>query len=103
MRPPQILRAAVRPLVCQQNGILYRSRDARQLHVSTRLQTDGVFKELTEMRVRTPWIEALRKKDEEGIEPTEKSNIPATPSNRDLTPKRMADSYHRVVRRTADT
>ncbi|KAI4125385.1 MAG: hypothetical protein LQ338_004278 [Usnochroma carphineum] len=49
------------------------------------------------MRVRTPWIEALKKKQEEGIDPTKKSSTPATPSNRDLTPKRMADSYHRVV------
>ncbi|KAI4172234.1 MAG: hypothetical protein LQ343_003669 [Gyalolechia ehrenbergii] len=49
------------------------------------------------MRVRTPWIEALRKKKEEGIDPTRKSSTPATPSDRDLTPKRMADSYHRVV------
>ncbi|KAL8979995.1 MAG: hypothetical protein Q9205_004809 [Flavoplaca limonia] len=69
----------------------------RQLHPSPTWQTDGVFKELTEMRVRTPWIEALRKKEEEGIDPTQRSNNPATPSNRDLTPKRMLDSYHRVV------
>ncbi|KAL8685727.1 MAG: hypothetical protein Q9218_007577, partial [Villophora microphyllina] len=70
---------------------------ARHLHVSPRTHTDGVFKELTEMRVRTPWIEALRKKQEEGIDPTKKSNQPATPSDRDLAPKRMSDSYHRVV------
>ncbi|KAI4180243.1 MAG: hypothetical protein L6R41_007361 [Letrouitia leprolyta] len=69
----------------------------RQLHVSPKQQTDGVFKELTEMRVRTPWIEALRKKEAEGANPTQKSSMPATPSNRGLTPKRMADSYHRVV------
>ncbi|KAL9606850.1 MAG: hypothetical protein Q9204_009442, partial [Flavoplaca sp. TL-2023a] len=68
----------------------------RQLHPSPTWQTDGVFKELTEMRVRTPWIEALRKKEEEGIDPTQRSSTPATPSNRDLTPKRMSDSYHRV-------
>ncbi|KAI4110874.1 MAG: hypothetical protein LQ345_006911 [Seirophora villosa] len=49
------------------------------------------------MRVRTPWVEALRKKQEEGIDPTKKSDVAATPSDRDLTPKRMADSYHRVV------
>ncbi|KAL8939423.1 MAG: hypothetical protein Q9211_002748 [Gyalolechia sp. 1 TL-2023] len=49
------------------------------------------------MRVRTPWIEALRKKQEEGIDPTRKSSTPATPSDRDLAPKRMVDSYHRVV------
>lgn len=49
------------------------------------------------MRVRTPWIEALRKKQEEGIDPTKKSDTPATPPKRDLTSKRMSESYHRVV------
>ncbi len=72
-------------------------RHLRRLHVTTRNGTDGVFKELTEMRVRTPWVEALRKKKEEGIDPTKSSNTSATPADRDLTPKRMADSYHRVV------
>ena len=50
------------------------------------------------MRVRTPWIEALRKQREEGSDPTEISSTPATPPNRDLTPKKMSDSFHRVVR-----
>jgi len=49
------------------------------------------------MRVRTPWVEALRKQREEGINPTEKSSRPAKPSNRDLKPKKMSDSFHRVV------
>ena len=49
------------------------------------------------MRVRTPWVEALRRKREEGIDPTEKSNTPATPPDRDLKPKKMSDSFHRVV------
>ncbi|KAL8768589.1 MAG: hypothetical protein Q9194_005669 [Teloschistes cf. exilis] len=74
-----------------------RTPPTRRLHVSPRTQTDGVFKELTEMRVRTPWIEALRKKQEEGIDPTTKSSKPATPSDRDLRPKGMSDSFHRVV------
>lgn len=50
------------------------------------------------MRVKTPWIEALRKQREEGVDPTKKSGTPATPSTRDLTPKKMSDSFHRVVR-----
>jgi len=50
------------------------------------------------MRVRTPWVEALRKQREEGIDPTKKSSTPATPSDRDLKPKKMSDSFHRVVR-----
>ena len=49
------------------------------------------------MRVRTPWVEALRKKREEGIEPTKKSDTPASPPDRDLKPKKMSDSFHRVV------
>ena len=49
------------------------------------------------MRVRTPWIEALRKKREEGIDPTKKSDTPTTPPDRDLKPKKMSDSFHRVV------
>ena len=49
------------------------------------------------MRVRTPWVEALQKKREEGIDPTKKSNTPATPPDRDLKPKKMSDSFHRVV------
>ncbi|KAL8751827.1 MAG: hypothetical protein Q9199_006164, partial [Rusavskia elegans] len=88
---------ATRALRPQPKNCIQCSRATRQLHLSPRRQTDGVFKELTEMRVRTPWIEALRKKEEEGIDPTQRSNTPATPSNRDLTPKRMSDSYHRVV------
>ncbi|KAI4242818.1 MAG: hypothetical protein LQ352_007170 [Teloschistes flavicans] len=83
------------PLPSHRHGS--RILSTRQLHVSPRKQTDGVFKELTEMRVRTPWIEALRKKQEEGIDPTKKSSMPATPSDRDLTPKKMSDSFHRVV------
>ena len=55
------------------------------------------------MRVRTPWIEALRKKREEGIDPTKKSDTPETPPNRDLRPKKMSDSYHRVVYVTPST
>ncbi|KAL8994243.1 MAG: hypothetical protein Q9169_005737 [Polycauliona sp. 2 TL-2023] len=88
---------AVRTLKAYPESCGRYSRTIRQLHLSPRCSTDGVFKELTEMRVRTPWIEALRKKEEDGIDPTQKSEIPATPSNRDLTPKRMSDSYHRVV------
>lgn len=69
----------------------------RQLHTSPTYRTDGVYKDLTAMRVRTPWIEALRKKRVEGIDPTKKSHTPETPPDRDLKPKKMSDSFHRVV------
>ena len=75
----------------------YRPTKARCLHSSIPLRTDGVYKALTEMRVNTPWIEALRKQREHGIDPTKKSDTPATPSDRDLSPKKMSNSYHRVV------
>jgi len=67
-----------------------KPRARRFLRSSKRLQTDGVYKALTEMRVRTPWIEALRKSKESG------SQSAATPGDLvkpDLTPKKMSDSY----------
>ncbi|KAL8904234.1 MAG: hypothetical protein Q9171_007128, partial [Xanthocarpia ochracea] len=97
MPPTNLLRIATRASKSEFKNCITWSRAIRQLHLSPRWQTDGVFKELTEMRVRTPWIEALRKKEQEGIDPTQRSSVPATPSNRDLTPKRMSDSFHRVV------
>ena len=96
--PPRTLSCITsRALSPQFRTCIQCPRITQHFHISPRWQTDGVFKELTEMRVRTPWIEALRKKEEEGIDPTRRSDTPATPSNRDLTPKRMSDSYHRVV------
>ena len=69
----------------------------RQLHVSSACHTDGVYRDLTNMRVRTPWVEALKTQRADGIDPTKKSVTPATPANRDLRPKKMSDSFHRVV------
>ena len=70
----------------------------RHFHATPACSTDGVYRDLTNMRVRTPWVEALRKQREEGSDPTKMSSIPATPSDRPLTPKKMSDSFHRVVR-----
>ncbi|KAL2041169.1 hypothetical protein N7G274_006113 [Stereocaulon virgatum] len=95
-----------RPLIRMRNAKVmaaasYNARNCngsmRQLHTSQAYQTDGVYKDLTSMRVRTPWIEALRKQREEETDPTKKSGTPETPPNRDLTPKNMSDSYHRVI------
>ncbi|KAL8861203.1 MAG: hypothetical protein Q9178_002419 [Gyalolechia marmorata] len=97
MPATKLLRIATRASKSKSKHCITWSRATRQLHLSPRWQTDGVFKELTEMRVRTPWIEALRKKEQEGIDPTQISSVPATPTNRDLTPRRMSDSFHRVV------
>ncbi|ETN40252.1 uncharacterized protein HMPREF1541_04528 [Cyphellophora europaea CBS 101466] len=67
---------------------------ARRIHATAIQKTDGVYKELTEMRVRTPWIEALRKSKETG---NQSSAAPQDPPEPDLTPKKMSDSYVRVV------
>ena len=69
----------------------------RDLHCSSSRRTDGVFRELTSMRVRTPWVEALRQQQSEGKQPTEPSGKSQVPKDRKLTPKRMRDSYHSVV------
>lgn len=79
------------------NG-LHFPQSLRQLHTTPRYRTDGVYQDLTNMRVRTPWVEALREQREKAIDPTEKSSTPATPSDRDLNPKKMSDSFHRVAR-----
>ena len=69
----------------------------RRLHTTPAYSTDGVYRDLTDMRVRTPWIDALRRKREDGVDQTKELSTPTTPSNRDLKPKRMSDSFHRVV------
>jgi acyl-coenzyme A thioesterase 9 len=49
------------------------------------------------MRVRTPWVEALRQQQAEGKQPVEPSGGPEVSKDRELTPKRMDESYHSVV------
>lgn len=61
---------------------------------SIKQQTDGVYKALTEMRVRTPWIEALRQSRQSN---TQKTETPPEPVKPDSTPKKMSDSYFRCV------
>lgn len=69
----------------------------RTFHSSNPQRTDGVFRELTEQRVRTPWIEAFRKQQQEGKDLTEASQKYQVPKERDLKPKRMQDSYSSVI------
>ncbi|KAF1928784.1 acyl-coenzyme A thioesterase 9 [Didymella exigua CBS 183.55] len=73
------------------------SATRRSLTCSSIRRTDGVFRELTSMRVRTPWVEALRKQQQDGQEPGKPSGKSEVPKDRDLKPKRMSDSYHSVV------
>jgi len=55
--------------------------------------TDGVFRGLTDTRLPMPWIEAFRLQQEGQSLGFEEAHH----RNRDLTPKKMSDSYHRVV------
>ena len=76
-----------------------RAHQCRNLSVTTSRRTDGVFRELTDQRVQTPWIEAFRKRQKEGPSAAAQGKgKPQTPKDRDLTPKKMSDSYHSVVR-----
>jgi hypothetical protein len=59
--------------------------------------TDGVYPELTAMRVRIPWIQALRQKEENST-----NSEPPKRADPDLTPKKMSDSYHRIVSHPAN-
>lgn len=74
-----------------------QQKQSRWLSCSTRLQTDGVFRALTENRTQTPWIQALRKKQHDGHDPTKASGKAETPADRDLSARKMSDSYHSVV------
>ncbi|KAI0869907.1 Thioesterase/thiol ester dehydrase-isomerase [Hypoxylon argillaceum] len=66
----------------------------RNFHSTPARETDGVFHGLTDTRHRLPWIEAFRQQ-QEGKSISASDGVP--PEKRDLTPKKMSDSYHRVV------
>ena len=90
--------ARTTPLRCLLRAKPSRFLERRQLSVSAPRGTDGVFRELTDQRVQVPWVEAFRKREREGHDPTKASGKPQTPENRDLSAKKMSDSYHSVVR-----
>ncbi|KAI2635233.1 Thioesterase/thiol ester dehydrase-isomerase [Xylaria nigripes] len=65
----------------------------RNIHSTHARRTDGVFHGLSDSRSRLPWIEAFkRQQDGKNV-----SLHDAIPDQRDMRPKRMSDSYHRVV------
>lgn len=68
----------------------------RQFHVHSQLSTDGVFRALTDDRSSMPWIEALRSHENDSQRATTPQTGKAKPG-RNLTPKKMSDSFHRVV------
>ncbi|KAI0007573.1 Thioesterase/thiol ester dehydrase-isomerase [Xylariaceae sp. FL0662B] len=69
------------------------SRPSRWLHATASRRTDGVFHGLTDNRLPMPWIKALELQ-RQGKNMAEEE---APPHGRDLTPKKMSESYHRVV------
>lgn len=70
--------------------------DIRGFSVCTVRHTDGVYRELTEMRVRRPWIEAFRESQRKGNTPSDHTQATQLPKP-DLRPKSMADSYVRLI------
>ncbi|KAI2617845.1 Thioesterase/thiol ester dehydrase-isomerase [Hypoxylon sp. NC1633] len=65
----------------------------RCLHGTATRHTDGVFRGLTDNRLSMPWIEAWRLQQEGKNVASDEARA----QERDLTPKKMSDSYHRVV------
>ncbi|KAG8168969.1 hypothetical protein KVR01_001718 [Diaporthe batatas] len=70
---------------------------ARRLGTTARRTTDGVFRGLTDGRLPTPWIEAFRQQQKQQGQGQQQQQQEAAPQQRDLSPRRMSDSYHRVV------
>ena len=70
----------------------------RKLHTTRLRNTDGVYNELTNMRLKTPWIDAFKKRQrEEDDDAKMRSITPATHPQPSLKPKKMSESFHRVV------
>jgi acyl-coenzyme A thioesterase 9 len=87
---------------CQNTARVLRSsrfQSIRQFSLTVSRRTDGVFRELTSVRVAVPWIQALRQKEAQDAAGVAKLTGKAELSTgRKLDPKRMKDSYHSVVR-----
>ncbi|KAF2966860.1 hypothetical protein GQX73_g6714 [Xylaria multiplex] len=65
----------------------------RNFHYTPARQTDGVFSGLIAGRPRVPWIEAFKQQQEGKVI----SGGGPMPEKRDMSPKKMSDSYHRIV------
>ncbi|KAI1775979.1 Thioesterase/thiol ester dehydrase-isomerase [Hypoxylon cercidicola] len=71
----------------------YGSHPKRCLHGTAVRRTDGVFRGLADNRLPMPWIEAWRLQQEDKNVASDE----VRPQERDLSPKKMSDSYHRVI------
>lgn len=68
-------------------------KQLRCFSAASKFYTDGVYQGLTAMRTRTPFIEAFRKQQENKVaKPVSTDDV-----ERDLSPKSMSDSHHKVV------
>ncbi|GAP91474.2 putative acyl- thioester mitochondrial precursor [Rosellinia necatrix] len=65
----------------------------RNFHGTPACRTDGVFRGLTDSRRLLPWIEAFKQQQEGKIITASDSPI----GERDMSPKKMSNSYHRVI------
>lgn len=77
------------------NTVSIKRSATRSFSSATTCYTDGVYKELTAMRTRIPFIDAFRKQQQDKT-----NTIPILAeivAKRDPSPKSMADSFHRVV------
>lgn len=71
---------------------------SRWFRTTPPLTTDGVFRGLTDDRLPTPWIEAFKLQQSGKGTPVPEGEAQQSGSQeRDLSPRRMSDSYHRVV------
>ena len=62
----------------------------REFSTSRAIRAHGVFAGIASSRMTTPWIDAYNHQNEKG----DSKPAPA----RDLSPKKMSDSYHKMVR-----
>ncbi|KAF2745685.1 Thioesterase/thiol ester dehydrase-isomerase [Sporormia fimetaria CBS 119925] len=95
---PRQSTTALRRLRLISNRFSRPSSPLRTFQTTAPNRTDGVFRDLTAMRVPVPWIQALREKQaSEGQKSESSTGESSAPADRKLTPKRMSDSYHSVV------
>ncbi|KAF2863933.1 acyl-coenzyme A thioesterase 9 [Piedraia hortae CBS 480.64] len=71
----------------------FTSCQARSLSFTANRKIHGVFPELVRRSAQVPWIETLQRRKDAAL-----GRLPARePLKRDMTPKKVSDTYHRVV------
>ncbi|KAL2281337.1 hypothetical protein FJTKL_11747 [Diaporthe vaccinii] len=94
-RSADLVASSCRARWCASSGLcsMLTAHQTRRLATTAPRATDGVFRGLTDGRLPTPWIEAFRKQQADKTTTARE----ARPQERDLSPRKMSDSYHRVV------